>query len=102
MEYEWEKKKKITDAIERAMIAADLHLPNGFRLGGLAIINSEDVEAAYISAMEPDNDIATMDIMGDIAGDANRIYEACFSIKSDDDVIVMAALDKMLESVNGK
>ena len=101
MTYDWQKKKTVAQAIERALFAAHMHMPKGFEVVGIAVANIEAAEAAFISDIKPCNDIYVMDIMQDIAGDVTRICEECLTAY-DDDEIFNAAFEKLLETVDAK
>jgi hypothetical protein len=78
MTYNWEKKRKIKQAVMDAIEMANIEMPDGYSVAGISIVNEEAVEAAYFSAIKPSDAIWTMDVMKDIAGDANSQYEQCF------------------------
>ena len=74
MEYDWEKDVEY-DFIEQKI---DIWLPDGVALVGLALANMESVEGCLIvNPKWVGGDIAQIDIMHDVYGDAERNYRVC-------------------------
>ena len=74
MEYDWEKDVEY-DFIEQKI---DIWLPDGVALVGLALANMESVEGCLIvNPKWVGGDIAKIDIMHDVYGDAERNYRVC-------------------------
>ena len=74
MEYDWEKDVEY-DFIEQKI---DIELPDGVVLVGLALANIESVEGCLIvNPLWIGGDIAQMDVLQDVHGDAERNYRAC-------------------------
>ena len=74
MEYDWEKDVEY-DLIEQKI---DIELPDDVVLVGLALANIESVEGCLI--VNPHwigGDMAQMDVLQDVYGDAERNYRAC-------------------------
>ena len=74
MEYDWEKDVEY-DLIEQKI---DRELPDGVVLVGLALANIESVEGCLI--VNPHwvgGDMAQIDVLQDVYGDAERHYRAC-------------------------
>ena len=75
MIYEWEKEIDMEAIIEKA----NLYLPDHLTIIGLAVVNTEQVEACLkVNEDWVGNGIARMDVMSDVSGDAKRLYEECF------------------------
>ena len=75
MIYEWEKEIDLEAIIEMA----NLDLPDHLSVIGLAVVNTEQVEACLkVNEDWVGNGRALMDVMSDVSGDAKRLYEECF------------------------
>ena len=75
MIYEWEKEIDMEAIIEKA----NLDLPDHLTIIGLAVVNTEQVEACLkVNKDWVGNGMARMDVMSDVSGDAKRLYEECF------------------------
>ena len=94
-----QKRKQLREAIEELSQIAEVLLPDGYGIAGIALVETEIAEAEYFSLIEPSSDIWTMDVMKDIAVSADRKYQECFQ-HVDDDLIVKQAMDKLVEGIN--
>ncbi len=75
MIYEWEKEIDLEAIIEMA----NLDLPDHLTIIGLAVVNTEQVEACLkVNKDWVGNGMARMDVMSDVSGDAKSLYEECF------------------------
>jgi hypothetical protein len=75
MIYEWEKEIDMEAIIEKA----NLDLPDHLTIIGLAVVNTEQVEACLkVNKDWVGNGMARMDVMSDVSGDAKSLYEECF------------------------
>jgi len=75
MIYEWEKEIDLEAIIEMA----NLDLPDHLSVIGLAVANTEYVEACLkVTDVWVGNRIARLDALSDVRGDADRLYEECF------------------------
>ena len=75
MIYEWEKEIYMEAIIEKA----NLDLPDHLTIIGLAVVNTEQVEACLkVNKDWVGNGMARMDVMSDVSGDAKSLYEECF------------------------
>ena len=75
MIYEWEKEIDMEAIIEKA----NLDLPDHLTIIGLAVVNTEQVEACLkVNKYWVGNGMARMDVMSDVSGDAKSLYEECF------------------------
>ena len=75
MIYEWEKEIDMEAIIEKA----NLDLPDHLTIIGLAVVNTEQVEACLkVNEDWVGNGRAQMDVMSDVSGDAKRLYKECF------------------------
>lgn len=73
--YDW--KDEIHDEVGEAIIVAGFCLPDGYRIAGISIVNEDNVEAQYFTAIEPRGDIYEMDVFGDLYHDIRVMYEEC-------------------------
>jgi hypothetical protein len=74
MVYSWEKKINLELIIEMA----NLDLPDYLTIIGLAVVNTDSVEACLkIKEDWVGGDVSQMDAMYDISGDADRLYKEC-------------------------
>ncbi len=96
-----EKRAQLREAIEELRQMAEVMLPDGYMIAGIGLVETETVEAEYISVIERSSDIWTMDVMKDIAVSADRKYQECFET-NDEDRIVKLAIDKMVGEINAK
>jgi hypothetical protein len=75
MKYDWEKEIDLESIID----IANLDLPDHLSIIGLAVANTEQVEACLKVKDEwVGNGMARMDVMSDVSGDAKSLYEKCF------------------------
>lgn len=74
MKYDWEAKVDLEEVIE----FGDCELPRHLKIVGLVVVNENSVEACLIleDGLVGD-DVYHMDILGDIAGDAEKALSDC-------------------------
>ena len=74
MKYDWEKKVDLEEVIE----FGDCVLPRNLKIVGLAVLHDDNVEACLILNEELiGDDVYHMDVLGDIAGDAEKALLDC-------------------------
>jgi hypothetical protein len=80
MKYGWEKEIDLEGILERINEPLPLHL----EVIGLAVVNTDQVEACLQIDLDwISNDMASMDVMQDIKGDASTAYEECRILKQE-------------------